>query len=128
MTTNTVFRTRKSGQNTVADFISSREPFQVKGSGNAGRSFWGEKRIVDKLGGEVFVVFSYGHHYPVGYFDEKRYGWVLNSDKSSPTTHKQITSCKFYLRRVLEQIPTHELQERLGLPTRDPNYRYDGRF
>lgn len=127
MTVSTVFRTRKSGQPTVADFISTREPFQVKGAGDGGRSYWGEYRNVTGLGEKVFVVFSYGQHYPVGYYDEKRGGWVLNSDKSSSTTQHQISDSQFYLRHILEHVPTAEIQERLHLPARDPNFRVWGR-
>jgi hypothetical protein len=38
--------------------------------------------------GRYFVVFSYGHHFPMYAYDSKRGEWLGNEDKYSPTTSR----------------------------------------
>ena len=43
---------------------------------------------------DLYVVYSYGHHFPMYVFDYTTREWYANSDKYSPTTSKHQSQCR----------------------------------
>ena len=46
--------------------------------------------------GEYYVVYSYGHHYPMLVHNKKTDQWYRNKDRYSVSTSKQIGQCAPY--------------------------------
>ena len=46
--------------------------------------------------GEYYVVYSYGHHYPMLVHNKKTDQWYRNKDRYSVTTSKQMGQCTPY--------------------------------
>tara|TARA_Y100000004_G_scaffold180703_1_gene225598 strand:- start:252 stop:599 length:348 start_codon:yes stop_codon:yes gene_type:complete len=43
---------------------------------------------------DLYVVYSYGYHFPMYVFDYTTREWYANSDKYSPTTSKHQSQCR----------------------------------
>jgi hypothetical protein len=57
-----------------------------------GSNLWGEVRVVDQaIHHEVYVVYSYGQHYPMWVYDGEIDQWYGNHDRYSRTTSKHRT-------------------------------------
>lgn len=63
-------------------YVERREPFK-------GSNLWSESRMTfDQDPTRVYVVYSYGQHFPMWVYDESTYQWFGNYDKYSRTTSK----------------------------------------
>lgn len=60
--------------------------------------------------GDYYVVYSYGHHYPMLVHNKKTDQWYRNKDRYSVTTSKQIGQCTPYNVDLME-LPTRELKD-----------------
>lgn len=66
-------------------FVGSRTPFESS-NGN----LYGEWRTT-AYGGYVYVVYSYGPHWPLFIYFPQTDAWVENSDRRSVTTSKHLS-------------------------------------
>ena len=62
----------------------------------------------NKNGGELYVVFSYGYHFPLFVFTENQ--WYFNKDKYSVTTSKHKSQLRPNVTNFIE-LNTQELKE-----------------
>ena len=51
------------------------------------------KYAVNLAGGQLYVVYSYGPHYPLLVHDREERRWYVNTDRFSVTTSKHKTQC-----------------------------------
>lgn len=62
------------------------------------------KYATNEAGGRLYVVWSYGHHWPLFIYDRKSARWLRNVSKISPTTSRHATMCQPY-RNVVGMLP-----------------------
>lgn len=63
--------------------------------------------------GEYYVVYSYGHHYPMLVHNKKTDQWYRNKDRYSVSTSKQLGQCTPY-DVDLTELTTRELKDMLN--------------
>lgn len=63
--------------------------------------------------GEYYVVYSYGHYYPMLVHNKKTDQWFRNKDRYSVTTSKQMGQCTPY-DVDLTELTTRELKDMLN--------------
>ena len=71
------------------EYVQRREPFQ-------GSNLWGAwiKSTLVESSDEQYVVFSYGHHFPIYIFDQDTQQWFANKDKYSLTTTRHQSQAR----------------------------------
>jgi hypothetical protein len=75
--------------NRCREYVQRREPFQ-------GSNLWGTwhtSTIVESKG-KFYVVYSYGHHFPIYIYDEATEQWFANKDKFSQSTSKHQSQAR----------------------------------
>jgi len=65
--------------NKARDFVNSLDEFE----GSNTKGMW---HSWDEGAKKLFVVYSYGHHFPMYIYDEEQNKWVGNKDKYSQST------------------------------------------
>jgi hypothetical protein len=65
------------------EYVQRREPFQ-------GSNLWGvwQNSTLTKSEERFYVVYSWGHHFPIYIYDEGTQQWFGNTDKFSVSTSK----------------------------------------
>ena len=66
---------------------------------------------------DLYVVYSYGHHFPMYVYDYSTREWYENSEKYSPTTSKHQSQCRprFEITREFNTEDLIDLINRGGL-------------
>jgi|TARA_R110000764_G_scaffold38004_1_gene84171 hypothetical protein len=62
---------------------------------------------------DLYVVYSYGHHFPMYVYDYTTREWYENSEKYSPTTSKHQSQCRPRF-EIKEKFNTKELIQLIG--------------
>lgn len=60
--------------------------------------------------GALYVVYSYGHHFPMYVFNRNSKEWIKNSDKYSVTTSKHQSQCNPCC-EIAHEMQTSELKD-----------------
>jgi hypothetical protein len=83
----------------VPDHVSRRQSFKCN------KSLFAEHRE------HGYVVFSYGHHFPVAVYDNRTGEWTVNSDKYSPTTSRHQSTVKRGIPSGANEASTEAIRE-----------------
>jgi len=75
----------------MVDKIANKDASQYV---NRCESFNGNNTKGARYNDNLYVVYSYGHHFPMYVYDYTTREWYENSDKYSPTTSKHQTQCR----------------------------------
>ena len=73
--------TNKIANKNAREYVNRCEDF-------TGNNTFGQREI------NQYVVYSYGHHFPMYVYDYTTQEWYANSDKYSPTTSKHQSQCR----------------------------------
>lgn len=78
--------------NKARQYVEKLEEFQ--GSNTMGKWWHSSEQSVDKIELKlmIYVVYSYGHHFPMYIYDKEQGKWIGNKDKysSSTTRHQSL--------------------------------------
>ena len=83
----------------ASEYINRCEPFK-------GSNTFGEKHKAN-----LYVVYSYGRHFPMYVYDYSTREWYENSDKYSSTTSKHQSQCRPREFDIRYEFSTAELKE-----------------
>jgi hypothetical protein len=75
------------------------------------KDFVGSNTFGNNINGK-FVVYSYGHHFPIYLYDFNENQWYGNEDKYSMTTSKHMT--QLHPNRDVEYVNTLELKSKIN--------------
>jgi hypothetical protein len=75
----------------MVDKIANKDASQYV---NRCESFNGNNTKGARYNDNLYVVYSYGHHFPMYVYDYTTRQWYANSDKYSQTTSKHQTQCR----------------------------------
>ena len=81
--------TNKIANKDASQYVNKCEEFK-------GSNTFAEMNINEyyKEKANLYVVYSYGYHFPMYVFDYTTREWYANSDKYSPTTSKHQSQCR----------------------------------
>lgn len=80
----------------------------------AKEEFKGSSVFAEKVAGKpLYVVYSYGYHFPMYVFDEVIGEWIGNSSKYSVTTSKHQSKCR--PNSVRYEMDTNELRKLIDI-------------
>lgn len=84
-------KTRIITNNIARSFVQTHEHFTA----NNIFAHWDDCRSPEgEFVGRVYIVYSYGLHYPMFIYDPATNQWYENADKYSPTTSKHRSQCR----------------------------------
>jgi hypothetical protein len=90
--------------NKLADkYVTNREPFK-------GSNTWGEWIFNPNQGDGLYVVFSYGYHFPMYIWDELLGLWFANEDKYSRSTTRQQSQLRPNT-PIIHYLKTNEMKD-----------------
>jgi len=81
--------TVKVANKNCRDYVKSRKPFN-------GSNLWGvwHNSTLVESNDRQYVVYSYGHHFPIYIFDEATNQWFANKDKYSQSTTRHQSQAR----------------------------------
>lgn len=100
--------TKRVNNKDMSHYTTYRLPFENhKNKENDGPSVWGE--WYEKNGNHLFVVYSYGYHFPIYVYDEQSQEWYGNQDKYSRTTTRHQTLARPSTPNKIKNLSTYNL-------------------
>jgi hypothetical protein len=85
--------TKRVNNKDMSHYTTYRLPFENHPSRDTQQpTVWGEWQ--ESQGNHLYIVYSYGHHFPLYIYDEQAQAWCGNSDYYSQTTSRHKTLAK----------------------------------